>query len=554
MDEQREFEGVSGVKSLRGYQQEAEKALYDYWSRPGAGNALIVLPTGSGKSLLLSSMVKSISEKWPGTRILILSHVKELLTQDYNELKEHWPEAPAGIFSAGIGRKELHAPILVAGIQSLAAHAHRLDPPPEIVFVDECHLIPRNDTTRYRQVLTVLKQMYPHLKVVGLSATPYRLDSGWLHIGDGAIFDQIVYDVPVQSLIDQGYLCNVTPKNGSVRVGVEGVRLSGGEFVQSELEAIALDGDTTAMAVSDLVDRARDRKKWLVFACGVKHAARIKEELTARGILSAIITGETPKAERYYLIETFKGKTLESLRALININVLSTGFNAPAIDCIADLYPTESAGRYVQRVGRGMRTSPSKLDCLYLDYAGNATRHGPIDAIDPDRKPYDGEGVPPAKECPECMTIIHAACRVCPICGHVFPENQIYINNRPVEAPVLKSQIEPIEYAVTYTDYAVHKKEGKKDSVKITYSHNMGSVSEWIFPETTTQWGDFFYRKLCKEMRLSEPYPRTAEDFVYRCDLRSATRIWTIPEGKYERVKRHEWGELRQEFKDEIPF
>jgi DNA repair protein RadD len=181
-------------------------------------------------------------------------------------------------------------------------------------------------------------------------------------------------------------------------------------------------------------------------------------------------------------------------------------------------------------------------------------RHGPIDAIDPDRKPFDGEGVPPAKECPQCMTIIHAACRVCPICGYVFPLSEVYVNTTPVNAPVLKSQIEPEEIIVTYTDYSIHTKEGKKNSVKITYSHAMGSVNEWVFPETTTQWGDFYYRKLCKEMGLSEPYPRTAEDFVYRPDLRAAARVWTIPDGKYERVKKREWGGLREVFADDVPF
>ncbi len=543
------------MKELRPYQREAIDALYKYWQSPSAGNGLIVVPTGGGKSLIMAAIVKEIEEKWPGTRILILSHVKELLSQDYAEIKEHWPEAPIGIFSAGLGRKELQAPILVAGIQSLAAHAHKMDPPPEIVIVDEVHLVPRSETTRYNATLKTLKQMYPHLKVIGLSATPYRLDSGYLHHGDGAIFDQIVYDIPVQMLIDQGYLSPLSVKGTPVKIDASGVRHSGREFVAGELEQKILESNVTTAAVKDLVERGRDRKKWLVFAAGVKHALEIKRCLDLYGIESDVITGETPSGEREGLIDAFKGRSLGPIRCLINVNVLTTGFNVPQVDLIALMRPTESVGLYVQMVGRGLRKAQGKTDCLIADYAGLTIRHGPIDAVDPGRPPYTGEGgVPPAKECPECQAIIHAAARTCPVCGYVFPPSEVYINNKPVEAPVLKAQIEPEEIAVTFTDYTLHQKEGKKESVKITYSHGLGTISEWIFPESNTQWGDFYYRKFCREMGLAEPYPRTADEFLGRPDLKEAKRIWTIPDGKYERVKRHEWGEVREKYIDEIPF
>ena len=541
------------MKTLRPHQSEALASLYAYWNQPGSGHGLIVVPTGGGKSLLASAIIKDISEKWPGTRILVLSHVKELLAQNYEELLNYWPAAPVGIFSAGIGRKELQAPILIAGIQSIAAHAHKMSPPPEIVLVDECHLIPRNESTRYLSTIKLLTQMYPHLKVVGLSATPYRLDSGWLHHGDGAIFDRIVYDVPVQSLIDQGYLCPVYPKNTDAHIDANGVRLSGKEYVSGELEQHVLESGTTESAIIDLIERAKDRKKWLIFACGVKHALEIKSILEASGIPSGIITGETPKNERDSLIEDFKGNTLNTLRALININVLSTGFNVPAIDCIADLYPTQSAGRYVQRVGRGMRTSQGKQDCLYLDYAGNAWRHGPIDAVDPSRTPFDGDGVAPAKECPECQTIIHAAIRVCPVCGHEFPESEYKIEGKASEAPILKAQVEPEELEVWSTEWVLHRKEGKKDSVRVNFSTGLATISEWIFPESSTQWGNFYYRKTCKELGLKQPYPETAMDFLERI-LPEAEKIWVVKEGKWDRVKRHVWKIKEEVYSDCVPF
>ena len=541
------------MKTLRPHQSEAMAALYAYWNQPGSGHGLIVVPTGGGKSLLASAIIKDISEKWPGTRILVLSHVKELLAQNYEELLAYWPAAPVGIFSAGIGRKELQAPILIAGIQSIAAHAHKMSPPPEIVLVDECHLIPRNESTRYLSTIKLLTQMYPHLKVVGLSATPYRLDSGWLHHGDGAIFDRIVYDVPVQSLIDQGYLCHVTTKAPPVKIEANGVRHSGREYVAGELEQHVLDSGTTPAAVADMIERAKDRKKWLVFACGIKHAMEIKSLLEDAGIATGIITGDTPKAERDRLIEDFKGGTLSPIRALCNVNVLTTGFNVPAVDFIALMRPTESVGLYVQMVGRGMRVAPGKDDCLVADYAGLTIRHGPIDAVDPSRTPFDGDGVAPAKECPECQTIIHAAIRVCPVCGHEFPKNEIQIKTTPTEAPILKAQIEPELLEISYTEYSVHKKEGKKDSVRIIFSHGLGTVSEWVFPEANTQWGNFYYRKFCKELGLSEPYPATAVDFLDRI-LPEAERIWVVKEGKWDRVKRHVWKIKEEVYSDCVPF
>lgn len=543
------------MKELRDYQKQCIRALYDYWKQSNSGNGILVLPTGSGKSIILAAIIKDICTQWPGTRILVLSHTKELLQQDYDEILTHWPQCPIGIFSAGIGRKELSSPVLVAGIQSIDKHVHKMSPPPEIVLIDEAHLVSTNDCTRYKKTLTTLKQMYNNLKVVGLSATPYRMDQGFLHYGENAIFDHIVYDVPVQSLIDMGYLSPLVVKSSTVKIDVSSVKKSGGEFLQHELEAAAMKNDITRHAVNDMVERAKNRKKWLVFACGIKHGKEIELALQENGISCAFVTGETSKNERDEIIDIYKnGGSFEDIRALITVGVLTTGFNVPSIDMVAMMRPTESCGLYIQSVGRGMRVYPGKENCLVLDYAGNTIRHGPIDAVDPSREPFDGNGVAPAKECPECQTIIHAAIRVCPICGHEFPPNEIRISNVPTDAPILKAQIEPEEIDVTFTEYMVHKKEGKADSVRINYSYGLGTISEWVFPASNTQWGHFYYCKFCEQIGMAQPYPSNADEFIGRPDLREAVKIWTIPDGKYTRVKRHEWGCNVKEYVDEIPF
>lgn len=527
------------MKAPRDYQRAAVDAVYSYWEKPKSKHGIVVIPTAGGKSLVMALLIKEVSTRWPGTRILCLTHVQELIEQDHAELLEAWPEAPAGIYSAGLGRKDDKAPILFAGIQSIEKKANLLSPPPEIVLVDECHLIPRNEQTRYMRTLDILSVMYPALRVVGFTATPYRMDSGWLHKGDGAMFQDIIYSVEPQYLIDAGWLAPVFARAGAVKINTEGVHKRGGEFISGELEQAAMAGDTTAVAVADFIERGKDRKKWLVFVTGVAHAEQVYQAVINEGITADVVTGTTPKAQRKRIVEEFK---TGQIKCLINIDVLTTGFNCRDLDMIVMLRPTGSPSLYVQMVGRGMRTAPGKTDCLLLDFSANVVRHGPIDAVDPEA-PGKGEGVAPAKECPECQAIIAAGYRVCPVCGHEFPAPEPKIAPRPVAAPVLKSQIEPQEYTVTGCRYARHVKQGKRDSVRAEYTCGFLTFKEWIFPDAATAQQQFYYGKYMAAVGIKyEDWPRTVDSFL-AAPPRAPSRIWVTQEGKFDRVTRKEYGE-----------
>jgi DNA repair protein RadD len=520
--------------NLRKYQREAIDALYHWWREGNKGNALIVAPTGSGKSVIMAQLIREIVESF-GARVLVLTHVKELIQQDFDELVGLWPEAPAGVYSASLKRRELHADILFAGIQSIEKHVHKLTPAPEIVIVDEAHMIPRTEGTRYVKALATLRLMYPNLRVVGLSATPYRLDSGWLHKGDGAFFDAIVYDIPVQGLIDDGYLSPITTKGGAVKIDTSAVGHMGKEFKAGELEAAAMAGDTTREAVREVVAKGQDRRKWLVFACGVDHAKQIEVEIQAHGIPCGVVLGDT--ANRGELIEKFRRR---EIRALVNVNVLTTGFNDPEIDLLVLLRPTESAGLFVQMIGRGTRKAAGKSDCLVLDYAGNAVRHGPIDAIAPDRKPSKGDGLAPAKECPQCMEIIHAALRHCPACGFEFPPPKPEVGHKASKAPLLKRQIEPEEMEVKEVMYFCHEKLGKQNSVRIEYRvGNLATVKEWIFPQADFDKLAWVYTNWCQKAGL-EKIPATAEEFLIAWP-QGPKRIWAMMDGNFWKITRREW-------------
>lgn len=458
---------------LRYYQSAAIQAIYTYFE-DHAGNPLICIPTAGGKSLVMASFVEGVLKAWPDQRILIVTHVRELIEQNHAELKRLWPEAPAGIYSAGLKQRDLNARILFAGIQSIHRKVREVGHC-DLVLIDEAHLIPRASNTMYRRFLDGLKRQNPLLKVIGFTATPFRLDSGRLHEGKDAIFTDIAFEVSVRELIDAGFLAPLVSKRMATQLDVSGVGTRAGEFIAKELEA-AIDQDAiTASAVEEILAYGHDRKSWLVFCAGVDHAFHVRDALRAKGIACATIVGDTPGPEREAIIAAFKAG---QIRCLTNANVLTTGFNAPGVDLIAMLRPTQSAGLYVQIVGRGCRLAPGKTNCLVLDFAGNIARHGPIDAIRP-KRPGKGEGEAPVKDCPACQSIVHASVRTCPDCGHVFPPPTPKLEAKASTLDVV-SNPKPQWIEVSRVSYARHDKPGKPPSLRVDYWSGLTHHSEWV--------------------------------------------------------------------------
>ena len=224
--------------TLRNYQSAAVAAVYDYFSE-NDGFPLVVVPTAGGKSLILSDFIKSACHDYPGTKVIVLTHVKELIAQDYAELLSYWPQAPVGIYSAGLKKRQLDKQILVAGIQSIHSKAYDLPHPIDLVLIDEAHLIPRNSNTMYRKFIDHLRLINPYVKIIGFTATPFRLDSGRLHEGEGALFTDIAFDIPVTKLITDGYLCPPVSVSSMTQIDTSAVHTRGGEFIAGELEHAA---------------------------------------------------------------------------------------------------------------------------------------------------------------------------------------------------------------------------------------------------------------------------------------------------------------------------
>jgi DNA repair protein RadD len=405
----------------------------------------------------------------------MMTHVKELIDQNAEKMRQHWPGAPMGIYSASIGRRDLGEPITFAGIQSVRSKARELGYI-DLVIIDECHLVNHKDEGGYRRLLDDLMAINPAIRVVGLTATPYRLGHG-LITDKPALFDALIEPISIEELIFKGYLSTLRSKVTKAKLDVTGVHKRGGEFIESELQAAVDTDDKNQAVVQEVMALAGDRKAWLFFCAGVKHAEHIAEALRQQGVTAACVTGDTPKKQRDEMIADFK---VGKLQALTNANVLTTGFDYPDIDLVVMLRPTMSASLYVQMAGRGMRVKSHTDHCLVLDFAGVVETHGPITNVQPPKKGGDGNGEAPVKVCENCDELVHISVMVCPACQHPFPVKEakkLQLHNDDIMG------LEGQELEVTSWTWRWHtSKASGKQMLAVTYYGSLsdGPITEYL--------------------------------------------------------------------------
>jgi DNA repair protein RadD len=474
----------------RDYQEAAVAAVWDYF-RTKSGNPILALPTGTGKSFVQADLTRSMLLAYPTTKVICLTHVKELIENNYKTFLRIMPTAPAGVYSAGLGRRDVHAQVTFAGIASVAKRA-KLFRDTDIIMIDECHLVSDNDSAMYAKFIAAVRAYNPALKVIGLSATPFRLGTGMLT--DGQLFDDICFDLTSGPaflwMLAQGYLAPLVPKKPQVMIDTSSVGIRGGEFVQSALTEQIDQQNVIGAALWEARGIAADRNHWLVFASSIEHTERITEMLNEMDIPAAFVHSKMSNKDRDAAIAGFRDGTY---RALVNKDILTTGFDFPHIDCILMLRPTQSPGLWVQMLGRGTRpvfasgfdldtpegrlaaiAAGPKRNCLVLDFAGNTERLGPINYPTIPKKRGKGSGEPPTRVCPECATYVHISVRVCPECGHEFPREEKVAPGASTSALIAgeRPQAEPKQVEVFAVDRVIavrHQKAGKPDSVRVSY-------------------------------------------------------------------------------------
>jgi len=474
---------------LREYQKQAVDACYKYLKEK-EGNCCIVLPTGSGKSVVLAQICSDAVSLWNG-RVLVLAHVQELIEQNAGKIKHFLGDNFVGIYSAGLKQKDMHHPVIAASIQSIYKKAFEFEPF-DLIIIDEAHLLAPKDDGMYLSFLQDAKIVNPNIRLIATTATPFRTSTGMICSPDN-ILNEICFEVGIKELIRDKYLCPLRSKASKTRVDTSGVHIRGGEFIANELEDL-MDTDTRVKsACSEILEYTQDRNAVLIFAAGVEHGKHIQRIFQENhNVECGFVSGDSPDGWRKKMIDDFRsGK----LKYLCNVNVLTTGFDAPNIDCIAMLRPTMSPGLYIQMVGRGFRLHENKNDCLVLDFGGNILRHGPVDCLRITDAVVKGSGDAPAKECPDCCEIIHAAYSRCPACGYEFPPSEKTKHETTASSEgILSDQASVNEYAVQEVLYNVHTKKGAKTesprTMRVQYKIGFGSyISEWIcFEHTGFAW------------------------------------------------------------------
>lgn len=536
------------VYTLRDYQQECVDEHFRYFENR-RGNPLFVVPTGGGKSLIFADFARRIFENWSDQRVIALTHVQELIGQNHRHFCDHWGLlAPVGIYSAGLGRRDTRDSLIFAGIQSVYNKPEALGSF-NLAVIDEAHLVPKVGQGRYLTYLAALREMNPRLRVIGYTATPYRLQGGLLHRGEGRIFTDIAYDIPVTRLIREGYLVPVVSKRAEADIDTSGVGTATGDFKKGELEDAALECTTAAVDEMVEIGRSQERKHWLVFGCGITHAGQILDRLRHHGIESEAVFGHTPNEERKAILKRAKdGK----LTALVNVGVLTTGFDWPRCDLLGVMRPTQSTSLYVQMYGRGMRIFPAggKKDCLALDYGRNVLRHGPIDGVVANDTGLPGDGDRRARVCPKCNKILSVATKVCTDCGYVFPvERREASHDRTASTAdpinIGEAVFEPANPTVVSILRVEYERWEKRDgdgpnTLRVTYWSNLQRFSEWLCFDHPP---GSYARRMAEEwwlQRAPGPVPFSVGEALQRSDeLARPSQISVLPSGKYHQVVDH---------------
>jgi DNA repair protein RadD len=469
----------------RPYQAAACAAVNTGLADNGTG-LLVVIPTGGGKTLVMADLIHQWMINWPETRVCVLAHTKELVEQNAGKFAAYWQQqqqipAPMGIYCAGLRKKETDASVLFASIQSVSKKAMQLGAF-DVLMVDEAHHIPTaKDEGVWRRFIADATRANPNVRIVGLSATPYRMGTGSI-IGKDTILKRICYEVSVLDLIKQGHLCPLVTKSSATQVDTSRLHIRQGEYVAAEVEAMMDQDNLINGAVQEMIALGGDRRSWIVFCAGVNHAAHVRDALNYAGIAAGLVTGETPAAERDRTIAAFKAR---KLRALCNVNVLSEGFDFPGIDLVALLRPTKSPGLYYQQVGRSFRLCNGKQDALILDFAGVIAEHGPVDQIQVRTKEKGEGGEMPSKNCPECNEPLHLSVMKCPACGYEFPSKPKH-DAQAADAAILSSQIRPVRHEISDARYSRHLGQSGSVTLRVDYYSGYHRVAqEWVCIEHT---------------------------------------------------------------------
>lgn len=544
----------------RWYQEECAAALFKDITEDVECHPIGVVPTGGGKTAILCKLIDLILSANPVENILVLSHVSEILEQNHESLQNYFGETFIGLYSSGLKTREIKK-ITVAGIQSIHKKIEEFSDF-GVVIVDECHLITIKESGMYRSFLDAMVGS----QVCGLTATHFRTGHGYIHEGEGALFNKLSYDLSSPQnfarLQDEGFLSKLFSKPTAVKLETDGIKTVAGDFSQKQLSANLDRDNITEAIVMESLHFGKKYKKWLCFAIDIDHAENIKRRFLNHGISCEVVHSKMKRSRKDVINDYKNGK----YKLLINVNVLTTGFDVPDIDLIIMMRPTKSPIIHVQTIGRGLRVvykeghdistvegrlaaiaDSDKTHCLVLDFAGNTSRLGPIDNVEVQiagKGKGDGEAI--TKDCPECSITNHAAARNCINCDFefVFKEKlQLEASTQNIVSGAKALRVPDNEKSWADVD-GIHYERRKgfghvKDKVQVIYHCGLTRVREQIdiegvgYPRhIAVHWIDFRW-----DYDQGSP-PETVRELLESTKyIRTPKRILVDRRGKYDSVE-----------------
>jgi len=502
------------MKTARPYQRAALNSLWQ-WINEKETHPLVIAPVGSGKSLMIAEFIRGYNSVHPHTRIVVMAHDKRLLEQNMAELLEQDPLADAGFYCAGLNQKRINNDTTFASIQSIHDKASLMHKrPPSFILIDEAHLVNPVKDTRYRSFIDDCEAMNPNCITIGFTGSPFRSDSGYLYTGNPRLFDGVAYEIAISFMIDEGYLCRPTLPPVTTVMNTEGVGTRGGDFIDKQLDDAVNTDALNRDCVREIIEKGVTRKRGLIFTVTTDHCDNVVEEFRRQGEHAEGIHSKMAKGEVKRIIEDYKaGK----IKYLVNVAMLTTGFNCPEIDLLAYMRPTRSPVLYIQCTGRGLRTvyadgydlettagrlaaiaNSEKPDCMILDFGGVVEALGPIDDVDissiKDNKPKGASAEEEEvdeldmKICPKCEAPATKKQRLCYECAHEFYEEEglALVRGAETKAAILAADRVPEEFNVWGMATSFHRKktpEGEPPALpvmKVAYETGAGYIYEWV--------------------------------------------------------------------------
>jgi len=464
----------------RPYQSKALDSIWD--SLQYNLNTLLVAACSAGKTLMFSLIAKRLLTENRHYNITILMDREVLVRQTYDKLLAVAPELALniGIACASVSSNKDHEkPVTVASRQTLS---NMLDKciAPQLLIIDEAHLmstpkIGKYSPDQYGVIINRFRQGNPNMRLLGVTATPYRLVDGYMYGERNSpncrpYFDSVCHEITVKELTELGYLAALTGYTAipaDLSNELSRVSITGGEYNTGELSSVMTAGKHITSAVQVWQDHASDRKKTIAFCVTVDHAEKLAEAFNDEGIHATAIHSKLTPLENLSRMEALKNG---EYKVFCSVAKLTTGMDVPDIDCIIMARPTKSAALYKQILGRGQRIAPNKNDCLVLDLVGNNRELGTdLDNLNVTYKMRtDVKGNPIAKICPECFKEVHVAIKICIHCGYAFAPPDDTESDTPGMESVDYGTLPPMEWDVESMFVETHtSKSSKKELLKI---------------------------------------------------------------------------------------